>query len=123
MCDPTGSGNVGRDGLYKSLALAALAQQGKGIDEKALHHYGESGESHVMKPVQTRGGVCNNIVVELEALRLLWCLSPYGGYFLLASWPPSQKTNICGNNFFDYFPRQSFLLPHWPPLRKCVIPA
>ena len=75
------------------------------------------------KPVQTRGGVCNNIVVELEALRLLWCLSPYGGYFLLASWPPSQKTNICGNNFFDYFPRQSFLLPHWPPLRKCVIPA
>ena len=83
MCDPTGSGNVGRDGLYKSLALAALAQQGKGIDEKALHHYGESGERHVMKPVQTRGGVCNNIVVELEALRLLWCLSPYGGYFLL----------------------------------------
>jgi len=40
-CDPAGSNSIGRDGLYKSLALAALAQQGKGVDEKALQSYGE----------------------------------------------------------------------------------
>ena len=43
-CDPGGSGFLSRDGVYKSLALTALAQQGKGVDVRALASYGEGGE-------------------------------------------------------------------------------
>ena len=42
-CDPTGCGSVGRDGLYKSMALCAQAQQGKGVDEKLLLKLGDEG--------------------------------------------------------------------------------
>ncbi len=42
-CDPTGSGNISRDGFYKSLSLCALGQQGKGVDEKNLFNYGDAG--------------------------------------------------------------------------------
>lgn len=40
-CDPTSSGSVGRDALYKSMALCALGQQGKGVDEKLLLKLGD----------------------------------------------------------------------------------
>ena len=43
-CDPGGSGFLSRDGVYKSLALTALAQQGKGADVRALASYGEGGK-------------------------------------------------------------------------------
>ena len=42
-CDSTHSGHVSRDGFYRSLALVAVAQQGK--DEKSLQNYGENGET------------------------------------------------------------------------------
>lgn len=42
-CDPTGSGSVGRDALYKSMALCGLGQQGKGVGEKTLLNYGDAG--------------------------------------------------------------------------------
>ena len=41
LSDPAKTGSVGRDGLYKSLALTALAQQGKSIDESALKNFGD----------------------------------------------------------------------------------
>ncbi len=43
-CDPTGSGSLGRDALYKAMALSALGQQGKGVEEKNLLSYGEAGK-------------------------------------------------------------------------------
>jgi sorting nexin-8 len=42
-CDSTHSGHVSRDGFYRSLALVAVAQQGK--DEKSLQNYAENGET------------------------------------------------------------------------------
>ena len=36
-------GYVTRDGLYKALALTAMAQQGKPISEKALEQFIDSG--------------------------------------------------------------------------------
>ena len=44
MCDPAGSGSLTRDGLYKSLALAAVAQEGRTVEERALKSYQDSGE-------------------------------------------------------------------------------
>lgn len=41
-CDPSATGSLGRDALYKSMALCALGQQGKGIDEKMLLKYGDT---------------------------------------------------------------------------------
>lgn len=43
QCDPSKTGHVTRDGFYRSLALCALAQQGKVVDEKSLVMYGEAG--------------------------------------------------------------------------------
>ena len=43
LCDPSGSGHISRDSFYRSVALCALAQQGKSIDEKSLVLYGEAG--------------------------------------------------------------------------------
>ena len=86
MCDPTGSKNIGRDGLYKSLALAALAQQGKGIDEKVLQHYGESGECHLVK--------LGDKPEEAYTTTLLLNLKPYVAMASVciscASWPPQK---------------------------------
>ena len=42
--DPGKIGGVDSDGLYKSLALTALARQGIPINEGALKSYGEKGE-------------------------------------------------------------------------------
>ena len=42
--DPKQDGYVTRDGLYKALALTALAQQGKSISEKALEQFVDSGK-------------------------------------------------------------------------------
>ena len=42
--DPRQDGYVTRDGLYKALALTALAQQGKSISERALEQFVDSGE-------------------------------------------------------------------------------
>ena len=44
MCDPIESGSLSRDSLYKAMALCALGQQGKGVDEKLLLKYGDSGK-------------------------------------------------------------------------------
>lgn len=41
--DPRQDGYVTRDGLYKALALTALAQQGKIISERALEQFVDSG--------------------------------------------------------------------------------
>ena len=41
--DPRQEGYVSRDGLYKALALTALAQQGKPVTEKALETFVDSG--------------------------------------------------------------------------------
>ncbi len=43
--DPRQDGYVTRDGLYKALALTALAQQGKSISEKALEQFVDSGKA------------------------------------------------------------------------------
>ena len=43
MCDPSHTNYVGRDHLYKSLALVALAQQGKSLDDKVLLNYTDKG--------------------------------------------------------------------------------
>ena len=43
MCDPSRTNYVGRDHLYKSLALVALAQQGKSLDDKVLLNYTDKG--------------------------------------------------------------------------------
>ena len=42
-CDSTHSGDITRDGLYRSLALTAIAQQGRPIEEKSLQHYEDNG--------------------------------------------------------------------------------
>lgn len=42
--DPRQDGYITRDGLYKALALTALAQQGKSISEKALEQFVDSGK-------------------------------------------------------------------------------
>ena len=42
--DPRQDGYVTRDGLYKALALTALAQQGKGISGKSLEMFADSGD-------------------------------------------------------------------------------
>lgn len=42
--DPRQDGYVTRDGLYKALALTALAQQGKSISAKALEQFVDSGK-------------------------------------------------------------------------------
>lgn len=44
MCDPSRTNYVGRDHFYKSLALVALAQQGKSLDDKVLLNYTDKGE-------------------------------------------------------------------------------
>lgn len=43
VCDPNYTNSFGRDQLYKSLALVALAQQGKPLDEKVLLNYADKG--------------------------------------------------------------------------------
>ena len=43
--DPRQDGYVTRDGLYKALALTALAQQGKSISDKALEQFVDSGKN------------------------------------------------------------------------------
>lgn len=42
MCDPSGTGSLTRDGLYKSLALAAVAQEGRAVEERALKSFRDS---------------------------------------------------------------------------------
>lgn len=42
--DPRQDGYVTRDGLYKALALTALAQQGKSISDKALEQFIDAGK-------------------------------------------------------------------------------
>ena len=42
-CDSTHSGSISRDGFYRSLALTAIAQQGKMAEEKSLQYYAENG--------------------------------------------------------------------------------
>lgn len=42
--DPRQDGYVTRDGLYKALALTALAQQGKAISGKSLEMFADSGD-------------------------------------------------------------------------------
>lgn len=37
--DPNHEGAIGREGLYKALALTALAQQGKAVNEKLLEGF------------------------------------------------------------------------------------
>ena len=44
MCDPSGTGSLTRDGLYKSLALSAVAQEGRAVEERALKSFRDSGE-------------------------------------------------------------------------------
>ena len=46
--DPRQDGYVTRDGLYKALALTALAQQGKSISEKALEQFIDSGKTELV---------------------------------------------------------------------------
>lgn len=46
--DPRQDGYVTRDGLYKALALTALAQQGKSISAKALEQFVDSGKIRQM---------------------------------------------------------------------------
>lgn len=41
ICDPSKSQQIGRDQLYKSLALLGLIQKGKPLDEKVLLNYGD----------------------------------------------------------------------------------
>ncbi len=40
ICDSGESGSLNRDGLYKSLALLAIAQQGKAVDKTSLSTLG-----------------------------------------------------------------------------------
>ena len=42
-CDSSQSGDLTRDGVYRSLALTAIAQQGKPVEERSLQHYDDSG--------------------------------------------------------------------------------
>ena len=44
VCDPSGTGSLTRDGLYKSLALSAVAQEGRAVEERALKSFRDSGE-------------------------------------------------------------------------------
>ena len=44
MCDTHKSNKLGRDSVYKSLALVALAQQGKPLDDKVLSNYADKGK-------------------------------------------------------------------------------
>ena len=41
-------GHLSRNGLYKALALTALAQQGKSINEKILESYTDQGTLHLI---------------------------------------------------------------------------
>ena len=43
-CDSAHSGDITRDGFYRSLALVAVAQLGREPEERSLLHYAESGE-------------------------------------------------------------------------------
>ena len=45
--DPKQEGYVTRDGLYKALALTALAQQGKSVTEKALETFADTGKNNL----------------------------------------------------------------------------
>ena len=47
--DPRQDGYVTRDGLYKALALTALAQQGKSISDNALEQFFDSGKNWGVK--------------------------------------------------------------------------
>ena len=47
--DPRQDGCVTRDGLYKALALTALAQQGKSISDKAVEQFFDSGKNWGVK--------------------------------------------------------------------------
>ena len=42
-CDPGENGYLDRDGVYKSMALCALGQQGKGVELKTLVNMGDVG--------------------------------------------------------------------------------
>ena len=42
-------GYLTRTGLYKALALTALAQQGKAINDKILESYSDQGENRIFK--------------------------------------------------------------------------
>ena len=47
MCDPSHTQFLGREQLYKSLALIGLIQKGKPLDEKIFLNYGDKGEENV----------------------------------------------------------------------------
>ena len=43
MCDTGLTGMIGRDQFYKSMALTALAQLGKPLEDKVLLNYTDKG--------------------------------------------------------------------------------
>ena len=53
MCDPSHTNYVGRDHFYKSLALVALAQQGKSLDDKVLLNYTDKGRKSTYLNINT----------------------------------------------------------------------
>ena len=48
-------GYLTRTGLYKALALTALAQQGKAINDKILESYSDQGNKKISKPFSVPG--------------------------------------------------------------------
>ena len=48
MCDPGLTNMIGRDQFYKSLALTALAQLGKPLEDKVLLNYTDKGKFAVV---------------------------------------------------------------------------
>ncbi len=53
LCDSGEIGSLNRDGLYKSLALLAIAQQGKAVDKSSLSTLDTSGALLLTAPVHT----------------------------------------------------------------------
>ncbi len=47
LCDSEEKDSLNREGLYKSLTLLALAQQGKTVDKTTLSSLGNSGTHHL----------------------------------------------------------------------------
>ena len=89
VCDPSGSGGLTRDGLYKSLALAAVAQEGRTVEERALMSYRDSGEGSRGgggSPVScTRSYTLNSYTLELPSN------TAWNSIHVAASWDSPMK--------------------------------
>ena len=53
--DPRQDGYITRDGLYKALALTALAQQGKSISDKVLEQFVDLGKRRASLEIESVG--------------------------------------------------------------------